>query len=403
MMYKYKYFLVLFAVLLFLPLSGFAQKKQISQARDYIKSGNNLQVAEQLMTDLLKDSANRGNMKIWTTLFESVKAQYDQGNEKLYLKQQCDTAAIFNTTYRLFSVLEQMDSVDAMPDEKGTVKLKFRKSHAEYLNTYRPNLFNGGAYFINKKNYQRAFDFFDAYIDCHRQPLFSAYHYMEQDKHMAEAAYWASYCGYKEKDVDKTGKYLDLALRDTTRRDFLLQFKCEMLKMKGDSTAYVGTLREGFDLYPSFPFFFPRLIDYYAEHDLQDSAMAVVNKALAIDSANVLYRFTKSTVLLNTGKYDECIDICKRLLAENDTLADAHFNIGLAYFNKAIELDKVSQRYASARKKIIENYTKSRPYMERYRQLAPDQKQKWAPVLYTIYLNLNMGKEFDEIDRLMKK
>ena len=41
--------------------------------------------------------------------------------------------------------------------------------------------------------------------------------------------------------------------------------------------------------------------------------------------------------------------------------------------------------------------------MERYRQLAPDQKQKWAPVLYTIYLNLNMGKEFDEIDRLMKK
>jgi hypothetical protein len=38
--------------------------------------------------------------------------------------------------------------------------------------------------------------------------------------------------------------------------------------------------------------------------------------------------------------------------------------------------------------------------MERYRQMAPEQKAKWLPALYTIYLNLNMGKEFEEIDRL---
>lgn len=400
-MYRFRYFMAALFLLMVLPLA--AQKKQLSQARDYIKSGNNLDKAERMMTDLLKDSANHDNMKIWMTLFEAVKGQYNQGNEKLYLKQQYDTASLFNATIKMFSVLEQMDSVDAMPDAKGNVKLKFRKGHAEYLNTYRPNLYNGGAYFISKKNYQRAFDFFDAYLDCARQPLFSNYHYEERDVNMPEAAYWASYCGYKEKDVAKTGKYLDMAFRDSTRRAFLLQFKCEMLKQKGDTIGYVNTLREGFNSYPSFPFFFPRLIDYYAEHDQQNEAMDVTNRALAIDSTNVLYRFTKSTVLLNTGRYDECIDICKQLLAENDSLADAYFNLGLAYFNKAIELDKVSQKYASARKKILENYTKSRPYMERYRQLAPDQKQKWAPVLYTIYLNLNMGKEFDEIDRLLKK
>ena len=41
--------------------------------------------------------------------------------------------------------------------------------------------------------------------------------------------------------------------------------------------------------------------------------------------------------------------------------------------------------------------------MERYRKLAPAQQQKWAPALYKIYLNLNMGKQFDEIDKLLKK
>jgi hypothetical protein len=33
----------------------------------------------------------------------------------------------------------------------------------------------------------------------------------------------------------------------------------------------------------------------------------------------------------------------------------------------------------------------------------PKEKAKWAPVLYRIYLNLNRGKQFDEIDRLLKE
>jgi len=35
--------------------------------------------------------------------------------------------------------------------------------------------------------------------------------------------------------------------------------------------------------------------------------------------------------------------------------------------------------------------------------LRPDRKDAWGLPLYTIYLNLNMGKKFDEIDELMKK
>jgi hypothetical protein len=41
--------------------------------------------------------------------------------------------------------------------------------------------------------------------------------------------------------------------------------------------------------------------------------------------------------------------------------------------------------------------------MEKYRELAPDESQRWAPALYRIYLNLNKGKQFEEIDRLMRK
>lgn len=41
--------------------------------------------------------------------------------------------------------------------------------------------------------------------------------------------------------------------------------------------------------------------------------------------------------------------------------------------------------------------------MERYRALAPNQKDKWAPALYNIYLNLNMGKKFEEITKILQQ
>jgi hypothetical protein len=40
--------------------------------------------------------------------------------------------------------------------------------------------------------------------------------------------------------------------------------------------------------------------------------------------------------------------------------------------------------------------------MERYRFLKLEEKDKWAAALYNIYLNLNMGREFQEIDRMLR-
>ena len=130
--------------------------------------------------------------------------------------------------------------------------------------------------------------------------------------------------------------------------------------------------------------------------------MVFIDRALATDSVSQLYLFAKSSALLNTGRYEECINVTQKLLALNDSLPEANCNMGLAYYNKALQLEKTTQRGRKNRRAANEMYAKARPYMERYRQMAPEQKAKWLPALYTIYLNLNMGKEFEEIDRLRK-
>ena len=373
---------ILICVFICLPLIAWGQKKTMTQVKDYIKSGKNLDKAENLMTDLLNDSSSRGNEKVW-------------------LKEKYDTTALFLVGKRMFDTLEGLDSLDRLPDARGKVKLKYRDRSAELLNIYRPNLFNGGVFFMKKHDFSRAYDFFDTYINSAVKPMFARYQYAERDKRLPEAAYWASYCGYKLEKPQLTLRHTYQALKDSVHLPYMLQYLSETYKLEKDTARYVQTLKDGFSKYPKFPFFFPRLIDYYSHIGAYDEAMKSCDEALQTDSVNTLFRYAKSSLLLTMGRYKQSFAISKALIAENDTLADAYLNAGLALFDQAVELDKKTQSGSKKYNQILELYRKAMPYLEKYRAMAPDQKDKWALPLYTIYLNLNMGKQFDEIDKLI--
>ena len=120
-------------LLMIIPCLALAQKKELSQARTILKSKRGVEQAEQLMTKLLKDSANRQDKRIYAVWYESVLMQYQAVNEKLYMKQRQDTAQFFELTRRLFNVAEALDSLDMRPDRKGRVDPEFRKENAEQL------------------------------------------------------------------------------------------------------------------------------------------------------------------------------------------------------------------------------------------------------------------------------
>ena len=380
-----------------IPCLALAQKKELSQARTILKSKRGVEQAEQLMTKLLKDSANRQDKRIYAVWYESVLMQYQAVNEKLYMKQRQDTAQFFELTRRLFNVAEALDSLDMRPDRKGRVDPEFRKENAEQLMKFRPNLFVASTYFVRKSDFKKAYGFMEAYMDCARQPLFTGYHLDSLDERMPEAAYWATYSGYRMNDPVLTLRYRHLALRDTARAEYTLQYMSEARRQLNDDSLYMETLREGFRRYPTNSYFFPRLMDYYTARGDNAEALNVVNRALEVNDSSMLYLYAKSTVLFNMGRYDESIALSDTLIARNDSMPDPYYNAGTAYLNKALELHPLREK-----KQLKLTYQKARPSMERYRQLAPDQKQKWGPALYRIYLNLNMGRQFDEIDQLMK-
>ena len=390
---------ILFAICgLLMSAACCAQRKQIGDARTILKSGKNIEQAEKLMTDLLKDKANQENTRIYDIWLQAVEKQYLALNEKMYIKEKVDTTKFFDLAKRMFVVAERLDSIDAKPDKNGKSNPEYRKVNAAKMAGYRPNIYYGGAHHLKKSDFKTAFGFFEMYLDCDRQPLFTGYDFMYKDPKMGEVAYWATYCGYRLNDPVLVLRHAATAQRDAQKLEYTLQYMAEAWEKLEDDSMYTATLWQGFKQFTKSNYYFPRLMDYYNTRGNYLMADSVVNEALKTDTLNELYLFAKSTVMLNLKKYGDCLKFSDQLIKLNPNLADIYYNGGIACLNIAQRMD--SRKY---KKQIKKMYEKAKPYMEKYREMAPDEKDKWAPALYRIYFNLNMGKQFDEIDKLLKR
>ena len=181
-MMKFRTITILF--LMITAIGCMAQRRQLQEARLILKGDKDYDKAETMMIKLLNDSTHleyRDNPRIYDMWLQSVEKQYSQLNEMMYKKQEVDTVQLFDLTHRLFMIGERLDSIDMRPDKKGRVSPEYRKDNASRLIGYRPNLFFGGTYHLRKGDYPRAYDFFERYIDCTRQPLFSDYDLMNND------------------------------------------------------------------------------------------------------------------------------------------------------------------------------------------------------------------------------
>lgn len=395
--------LVLYILCLFFSLSLSAQKRDIQQIEELLKKGTQIDKAQSMAEKLLKDTANRQKANIWYLLGECRYKQYEKQNQQLYLHQKVDTAAFFANIKKVFCIYQKADSL-SLTNEKVRKKLqKHLQRRAIDLNKCRSNLYFGGLFNIYKNNFNVAYSYFDDYLNCSNAHLFNSFNYVQTDTLLPKAAYWAVYCGYKNGNPVQTLHHSYTALKDMTQQLTMFQFLSEAYLLEKDTTRYIETLHEGFQKSPAFPYFFPRLFNYYSSKSDWDTCMDLTEKALSADKDNLDFHVAKSDVYLYTEKYDECISLCDSILALCDTLPRAHLNAGLAYYYKAVQLDRTIKKTKADKRNILQYYTEAKPHMEAYRKSAPTADSQWALPLYIIYLNLNMGEELDEIDRYLGK
>ena len=325
-------------------------------------------------------------------------------NQKAYLKQPYDTARFFNKLCDMYRQLRQCDSVDYLPDYKGNVRPSFKKKTQVLRQKHRRNILSGGKFFLAKKNYASAYPFFDLYCSYKEESKKEEH----PDSLYSNAALWATLSAFLSENYSGTIKYADEAIGylDSARAAVLQEYKVRSYAKLDNDSAWVATLKQGIVSFPQHDYFFVQLADWYHSQRNYKEERALADKLIARTGGKAIHYYAKSKSYLAEDNFNACITYADSTIALED-FADAYYNKGIAYLNMAVisqEMackDVKNPQYTVDKQKTQILYREARPCMEMVRRLQPDKQERWASPLYRIYLNLNLGKEFVEIDRLL--
>lgn len=322
-------------------------------------------------------------------------------NKKAYLKQAYDTARFFNKLRDMMGRLQLCDSIDHLPDAKGKVHARLQKKTCALRLKHRRNILGGGRFYLSKQNYKEAYPFFDLYL--------TYAHEGGADTLFPQAALSATLSSFLAEDYRGTVKYADTAIfySDSATAAILQEYKVRAYAKLNNDSAWVSSLQQGVVKYPQHDYFFVQLADWCHAHRQYDVERKLADRVIAQTSGKAIHYYAKSKSYLAEENYEACIEFADSTISCQKDFADAYYNKGISYINMAVIAKETgckdigNPQYARDKQRILELYKKARPCMETVRRLQPEKQDLWAPLLYRIYLNLNLGEEFVEIDKLL--
>jgi len=381
----------------------------LRQAKEAIKKKQNLeQTAKTLLEEAAKPATTHSDrVECYILAAECWKRVNEAENLKLYLKQKYDTTKFFSSIRQMFTLLEHADSLEMQPDEKGRVKISNRRRIHDNLNPFRKNLFAGGNWHFRSTRMKDALPFFETYIDVAKTPIFAADSLLKTDTIMPRVGYLALHSAFMQQDYDAVIRHAPLAMRAGIRNHVVQEYLAKSWAAKGDSVHHLAAMWEGLHKFPLYTYFYSNLIDHLISERQYERGLAVTDSMLALSDTVPIFFYGKSLLLLKLHREAEVIAAADACTALDSTFADAYYNKGIASLNLAVEktesacTDLTDPQCQRDREEIKQLYLQAKQPMERVRQLQPENKERWVAPLYRIYLNLNMGEEFDEMDRLL--
>ncbi len=390
------YFSLLFS-LTCLPATAQKQYREIRSLLKENKGADALKKVEALEQDsVLKDDIKRLDYGV-----EACLKLLDAENMKIYLKQKYDTVGYFKYSYRLYDFLLESDALEGEAYNK-----KRHSRNQKLLNAYSKNIRSAGNYFFKNKDYKQALCYFDRLVEASESRLGKDVLKLS-DKEQARVAYLSLLSMRELKDARGVLKYSEAALNDSAGRRNVRELTSLAYLTIGDTTNYEKELLQGLAEYPRTPFFYSRLSELYLKSARFDDAVALSERMIkGGDDKNIAYWMTNATAMMNLKRYAEAISAGQRALEIDETCHVMNFVVGASYCNLALAIKLPvsihSVEYDLAVGKQKEYYGNALPYLEKYRAAVPDDAAAWAPLLYRVYLSLNMGRKFSEIEQIMK-
>lgn len=396
-----KQFLLLLTMLFSLSCTAQKAFKPVKTALKDKKYNEAITQIEKLRTD----STFKNNTRLCTYAIEAYRGLNDAENTKIYLKKSYDTLAFFSTTRELITTALRLDSIENVLLHQNGDKPKQKHLVCSVLSQYYPNINAAARFYYSKSDYNNAMKFLRLSIDLPHSEIGTLAKLPVRVDTTNSVLYLIS--AYNAKKYNEVHRYQDTALQAKSTRHIVLRCLALNAEAENDTTNYHKYLYEGWKAYPSEAFFFTRLADFYNKHKHYERTLNIAREQLQSKSLYNAAYLARCATYYEIHSYDSCIVNARNLIAIDSTNAEAHYYIGASYIQKvemvAMPQNTSTRNYNKALAQRRALFAKAEPELELFRRMAPQSQSLWAPLLYKIYLELNRGDKFAEIEKLLKE
>lgn len=389
----------------------FGQKKAVSDAERIAKDSKpDFNEARTLIKGAMENAETKDDAKTWYVAGLIEDTQFSTENMKQILGQKPDEAVMYEALGNILPYFKESYRLDQLPNEKGKVKPKYTKNIKGTLNANILYYLNGGAYFFDQRNYKRAHDFFEQYLDIADLPFMKGEKAAARDSNFMIVQFYAAIAAMQMDDPQQAIKDLNRAKGTDYRRFDVYQSLCYVYdQVLKDTVGLEKTLEEGMKLFPDSSYFLNNMINVYISTKRNEQAMQLLNTAISKSPNNPQLYFALGS-LYEVGLKDEAKaeEAYKKALDLDPENPSNIFSVGRLYFNQGVSLlDKANSlndqnQYKAEKAKAEAMLRKALPFFEKAHKLKPEERE-YMIGLRGIYYNLSMNKEFDAINAEMSK
>lgn len=131
-----------------------------------------------------------------------------------------------------------------------------------------------------------------------------------------------------------------------------------------------------------------------------EDAMKYLELAVSKDPSNPIYYFAQGGLYEQLEREEDAIRMYEKALSVDSDFFDANFNLGVLYYNKGINQINLANnipptetaRYEEEVKKADDWWDKSKPYMEKCREIRPDDETTLESLKNLYYRLKDMDK-----------
>ena len=396
----------LVAALCLVASVSFAQKKNVSGALSEANAEKpKFSEAIKLIDEAMTNPETEKDAKTYYVAGYVQLKQFEAERNKTLLQQKANDPVMYNSLLSMYNYYNKAYDLDQLPDAKGKVKPKYVKKMSADLTANYTSFINGGVYYNDAKEYKKAYEFFNTYTELPNNPMMKDIEWAK-DTLMKDIKYYACLMALNCDDSKLAISTLERFKNDDYKGNELYQFLCLEYEKLQDTTKLVTTLKEGAAKYPSEPYFIQNLINILIKQGNLKGAISYLDAAINQDPNNANYYNVKGVILEDQKDIKGALAEFEKAEKLDPNNAETYNNIGRIYYNQAVAKDeevsqiKDNKKYEIEKAQLRPMFEKAIPFFKKAHELKPEERS-YIIVLRSIYYKLNMGKDYEAMEKLL--